>query len=162
MVLFTRFLELPAELRTEIWTLAATVPRVIEIRVEGWTVTTYSEPHPLLNVCFESRTICLKHNDDRLKAENSKEQYVVNFARDFFFIRGDYNFPTRAFLPDHLLYQLERVWIQPGPTCYMSNLFSKFPQLQEIWIFLKEKPENFYPSSSSEFRRHCPLHHCDI
>src|SRR6266702_37208 len=102
MALFTRFVDLPAEPHSKIWTLAATTPRVIEIRVSGQTVTTCTRPHPLLHVSFESRTTRLSHNGDRLEVQNSKEPQAVNFTHNFFFVTGDYDFPIKTFLPEHL------------------------------------------------------------
>jgi hypothetical protein len=162
MALSLPFFPLPFELRKEIWELVATIPRVINICVKDGAVTTCTEPHPLLHVCRESRTICLEQNSDKLQVKNGKAQLAVNFVRDFFFIGGDIDWPLGTFPSEHYLYQLERVVIQLGPTCYLSSLFSNFPQLQELWIFLEETPKQFYPSPASEFRRHCPLHHCDI
>ena len=160
---FSRFSKLPPEIRNEIWELAATCPRVIDIYdVQCNALATHTEPHPLFSVCHESRTICFAHNRNELHAVNRKTNLAVNFARDFFIIRDDSDWPT-LFLPDgHPLRQLERIAIGLGSAPDLTSLLSKLPRLQELRIFLEELPEQFYPSPASEYRRHCPLHHCDI
>ncbi|KAK3938265.1 hypothetical protein QBC46DRAFT_365606 [Diplogelasinospora grovesii] len=163
MTLTSSIFRLPFELRMEIWELAATAPRVIDICVEGTAVTTCTKPHPLLHVCHESRTIYLEQNGDKLQVQNSEARLAVNFGRDFFAVRsttGDW--PTRTFPSEHPLRQLERVIVDLRTTCYMSFLVSKFSQIQELRVFLEDIPKQLHLTPASEFRHHCPLHRDDI
>jgi hypothetical protein len=81
---FFLFDKLPAELRSDIWKLAAGDPRVITVssRIEGQSVRLYSKisPHAILHTCRESRGIGLTIFE-QLFIQDTFSGYV-NYERD--------------------------------------------------------------------------------
>lgn len=156
---FGLFARLPTELRSIIWTIEASRRRVIAIGLEGQEIR-YAEPHPLLHVCKESRLICLspKLNPDRLqlrrREKNETQAFATNFAYHFFFIR---TIVGEVIVLPEALRNMKRLVIPNHTT------FSTFDRLdvEELWVLVERKPEQFHPAPASEFRRHCYLHHCE-
>ncbi|CZR43866.1 uncharacterized protein FPRO_13673 [Fusarium proliferatum ET1] len=169
---FPLFSRLPPELRLEVWKLAASTPRVIHLDVsdgEFGNIFTTMPPHPLLQTCYDSRRAFLEKNRDVVPSGQGEPQkgahkpnLATNFERDLFLIRGNDDWPMQLFPRRHFIYQLRKIAVDLGSASHMSSLLWRFFQWQELWIFLGQVPDHFCPSPVSKFRRHCPLHHCEV
>jgi hypothetical protein len=169
---FPLFSRLPLEIRLEVWKLAASSPRIIHLDVsdgESGEIFARTAPHPLLHSCLDSRQVYLGQNGDVVPSgqgnwqdEEPEPKLHTNFERDLFVIRGENGWPMQLFPKRHFIYQLRRIAVDLGSTSHMSSLLWRFFQWQELWIFLGQIPDHLSSDPPSSFKRHCPLHHCEM
>ncbi|KAK3312597.1 hypothetical protein B0H66DRAFT_568468, partial [Apodospora peruviana] len=63
--------------------------------------------------------------------------------------------------------QLKNIILPAELSGHISDLFysrstSGLPNLQELWVLLRESGDGFRPEPESKFQQHCPLHHHSV
>lgn len=106
---FTRFSELPTEIRFQIWQFTLPAPRVLGIQYGESCELLYSQyPPPVaLHICSESRAVALKHYElafvNRLKPHGT----YFDFSRDIVQFHSTFSFqyflPDETFPPEEML-----------------------------------------------------------